>query len=92
MNQPISPKYRHELKYQISDAQVVMLKNRIDHLIPADSHVEESGAYTIRSLYFDDYEDRCMQENEDVTDPREKFRIRIYNHSTKRITLECKRK
>ena len=92
MNQPISPKYRHELKYQISDAQVVMLKNRIDHLIPADSHVGESGAYTIRSLYFDDYEDRCMQENEDGTDPREKFRIRIYNHSTERITLECKRK
>ena len=46
MSQPISPKYRHELKYQISDAQVVMLKNRIDHLIPADSHVGESGAYT----------------------------------------------
>jgi SPX domain protein involved in polyphosphate accumulation len=43
-------------------------------------------------LYFDDYDNRCYYENENGTDPREKFRIRIYNHSTERITLECKRK
>ena len=92
MIQPKLNKYRHELKYQISDAQVQMLKNRINHLIPADSHAGENGVYSIRSLYFDDYENRCLRENEDGTDPREKFRIRIYNHSTDRITLECKRK
>ena len=85
-------KYRHELKYQISDAQVQMLKNRITHLIPADSHAGPDGTYTIRSLYFDDYDDRCLRENEDGTDPREKFRIRIYNASADRISLECKRK
>lgn len=85
-------KYRHELKYQISDAQIPMLKNRITHMIPADSHAGESGSYVIRSLYFDDYENRCYYENENGTDPREKFRIRIYNHSTDKITLECKRK
>ncbi|MGM9589273.1 MAG: polyphosphate polymerase domain-containing protein [Faecousia sp.] len=85
-------KYRHELKYQISDAQVQMLRNRINHLIPPDSHAGADGCYRIRSLYFDDYENRCFRENEDGTDPREKFRIRIYNHSTQRITLECKRK
>jgi len=61
-------------------------------MIPLDSHVGPAGAYTIRSLYFDDQYDRCLRENEDGTDPREKFRIRIYNHSTDRITLECKRK
>lgn len=85
-------KYRHELKYQISDAQVQMLRNRINHLIPPDSHAGADGCYRIRSLYFDDYENHCFRENEDGTDPREKFRIRIYNHSTQRITLECKRK
>jgi len=85
-------KYRHELKYQVTDAQVAMLKNRITHLIPADSHAGENGVYSIRSLYFDDYENRCLRENEDGTDPREKFRIRIYNASSERITLECKRK
>ena len=85
-------KFRHELKYQITDAQVAMLQNRIRHLIPMDSHVGQAGTYRIRSLYFDDYEDRCLRENEDGTDPREKFRIRIYNASSRRITLECKRK
>ena len=79
-------KFRHELKYQITDAQVAMLQNRIRHLIPMDSHVGQAGTYRIRSLYFDDYEDRCLRENEDGTDPREKFRIRIYNASSQRIT------
>lgn len=85
-------KYRHELKYEITAAQLQLLKSRIAHLIPLDSHVGPAGAYTIRSLYFDDYWDRCMQENENGTDPREKFRIRIYNGSSEKISLECKRK
>ena len=92
MKEPNKMKYRHELKYEITDAQLQLLKNRISHLIPADSHAGPTGSYSIRSLYFDDYTDRCLRENEDGTDPREKFRIRIYNHSTDRITLECKRK
>lgn len=85
-------KYRHELKYPVTAAQIQLLKNRINHLIPLDAHVAQSGSYSIRSLYFDDYYDRCLKENENGTDPREKFRIRIYNHSADRITLECKRK
>lgn len=85
-------KFRHEFKYVISVGEVAMIRNRINHLIPLDGHVGEAGAYSIRSLYFDDYENSCYYENENGTDPREKFRIRIYNHSTDRITLECKRK
>ena len=85
-------KFRHELKYVISAGELVLIRNRINHLIPCDSHVGESGAYSIRSLYFDDYENSCFYENENGTDPREKFRIRIYNGSAERITLECKRK
>lgn len=85
-------KYRHELKYVISCGEMAMIRNRIHNLIPLDSHAGTEGTYAIRSLYFDDYENRCFYENENGTDPREKFRIRIYNHSTERITLECKRK
>lgn len=85
-------KYRHELKYQISNAQLEMLQKRIHSIISLDSHAESAGMYTIRSLYFDDYNNRCYYENENGVDPREKFRIRIYNHNTDRITLECKRK
>ena len=85
-------KYRHELKYTITNAELNLIQSRVNHLIPLDSHTGSSGAYSIRSLYFDDYDDRCFWENENGTDPREKFRIRIYNHSPERITLECKRK
>lgn len=84
--------FRHEIKYLITAAEIAMFKKRIDHLIPLDSHVGEAGSYSIRSLYFDDIYNSCYYENENGTDPREKFRIRIYNHSTDRITLECKRK
>ena len=84
--------YRHELKYLISSAQVSLLRTRLEHMIPMDSHAALTGGYTIRSLYFDDPDNRCYYENENGTDPREKFRIRIYNGSAQRITLECKRK
>lgn len=83
--------FRHELKYLITSAQVGMLKSRLSGIAPLDAHAA-GGSYRIRSLYFDDYDDNCYYENENGTDPREKFRIRIYNGSTERITLECKRK
>lgn len=85
-------KYRHELKYLLSDGQLAILHGRMDARLPKDSHAGKNGMYRIRSLYFDDYDDRCLRENEDGTDPREKFRIRIYNGSRERISLECKRK
>jgi len=92
MGEKNSFKFRHELKYVVSGAQLAMIQNRINHLLTPDSHAGPTGSYTIRSLYFDDYCNRCYYENENGTGPREKFRIRIYNHSTERITLECKRK
>ena len=85
-------KYRHELKYVISVGEMALIKNRVENLLLPDTHTDSSGVYSIRSLYFDDYYNRCYYENENGTDPREKFRIRIYNGSTKRIMLECKRK
>lgn len=85
-------KFRHELKYMISAGELVMLKNRVNRLLSLDSHVGNTGRYNIRSLYFDDIYHRCYYENENGTDPREKFRIRIYDHSAARIMLECKRK
>lgn len=87
----LEPAFRHELKYPISAAQVEMLKSRLNGILSLDAHAE-GGSYRIRSLYFDDYDDRCFYENENGVDPREKFRIRIYNGSTERISLECKRK
>lgn len=85
-------KYRHELKYLISQGQHELLRRRLDGLIPLDANAGEKGMYNIRSLYFDDYLDHCYYDNLAGVDPREKYRIRIYNGSDKRISLECKRK
>lgn len=85
------PMYRHEFKYRCTAAQLAVLKSRLDAVMVPDTHAGPQG-YTIRSLYFDDLENRCYYENENGTDPREKFRIRIYNDSAEKISLECKRK
>ncbi len=86
-------KYRHEYKYLITDQQIELLKQRLNYLMPIDKHVaDRSDTYNIRSLYFDDYYNRCYYENLNGTDLREKFRIRIYNGSCAKISLECKRK
>jgi hypothetical protein len=84
-------KYRHEFKYQCSEAQLAIIQSRIETFLQHDPHAK-NGQYTIRSMYFDNYAHRCFFENESGTSPREKFRIRIYNSSDQRISLECKRK
>ena len=84
--------YRHEFKYLVSYGQLKILETRLKGLIPLDTHVAQTGSYNIRSLYFDDYYDSYLKENESGTDPREKFRIRIYNHDSSRIRLEQKKK
>lgn len=85
-------KFRHELKYICSEAQLRMLEERIRPIMQLDPHVSERGYYTIRSLYYDDYADTAYWEKEDGTDPREKFRFRYYDRNTERIQLEIKRK
>lgn len=85
-------KYRHELKYVISAAQAALIRTRLRYLLSPDPHAGSNGHYDIRSLYFDDWQDRCLRENESGTEPREKFRVRIYNRSAAPIRLECKRK
>lgn len=85
-------KFRHELKYICTEGELQMILARIRHLCPRDPHVGDGGVYNIRSIYFDDASNRCFYENENGADPREKFRIRIYNGSDSRISLECKRK
>ena len=85
-------KFRFELKYLVTNAEIAMIRNQLNHLIDIDQNAVLSDMYSIRSLYFDDIYNSCYYENENGTDPREKFRIRIYNGSADKITLECKRK
>ena len=85
-------KFRNELKYICSEGELIQIHSRVQMLCDADAHVGPEGIYNIRSIYFDDLQNRYFFENENGTDPREKFRIRTYNASDSRITLECKKK
>lgn len=84
-------KFRHEFKYPCNITQMLILKERIKYVLRLDPNAS-NGQYCIRSLYFDSFENRCFLENENGVNPREKYRIRIYDGSDKRISLECKRK
>ena len=85
-------RYRHEYKYILSQAQILMEDAKINTIAELDSYVGEKGYYNIRSLYFDDYEKSCFMANENGIDNREKYRIRIYNGAKERIKLELKQK
>lgn len=81
--------YRHELKFEVTDRELEILRCRLKPLLYVDEHHKE-GTYIIRSLYFDDFYDSCMRENEDGIDNRKKYRIRIYNGKDTVIKLEKK--
>ena len=48
------------------------------------------GKYEIRSLYFDNMEDKALREKLDGISVREKYRLRMYNGDTSVIRLERK--
>jgi len=83
------PKYRHEYKYPITECDCELLRRRLKQVMKPDPHAV-NGQYVIRSLYFDNYGDEALMEKVEGSNPRAKFRIRIYNGSDKIITLEKK--
>lgn len=85
-------KYRHEQKYLCKQGELINIENSIKSIMQKDIHADNGGKYNIRSVYFDDYWDSCYFDNENGVNPREKFRIRIYNYSKELIKLELKRK
>lgn len=85
-------KFRHELKYICSNGELQILKVRLNSVMKLDPYVNEQGTYHIRSIYFDDWYDSCMRENEAGINHRQKWRIRAYNNNDQIIFLECKKK
>lgn len=87
-----SEKYRHELKYICDNTTLWYIENKLQRVMHYDPHADQHGEYLIRSIYFDDNQYSCFFSNEDGMDPREKYRIRSYNYSSSRISLEKKKK
>lgn len=84
--------YRNELKYICSAMQMEIIRSRLVPLMQKDEHLNEKEVYNIRSIYFDDFNDSFLRENEAGIGDRVKIRVRIYNHSYRNIHLEFKYK
>lgn len=82
--------YRHELKFMVSDLTIEKLRHRLSPVMDPDEY--HPDFYRIRSLYFDDIYDSCLNENLAGTDDRFKYRIRFYEDKLDYINLEKKYK
>ncbi len=82
--------YRHEHKYIEPKINLLGLKTRLNALMTVDPHASDREYYNIRSLYFDDYDNRSLTDNVDGVGERMKWRIRIYDHDSSHISLERK--
>ena len=83
--------YREELKFICSQHELDILAPRLEVIMNKDRH-QTGQAYRIRSLYFDDYYDSAMHDNDAGVDRRYKIRIRVYEDPTETIKLEVKYK
>ncbi|MCR5775785.1 MAG: polyphosphate polymerase domain-containing protein [Lachnospiraceae bacterium] len=84
-------RYRHEWKHEISYADLLTIRARMRAVAMPDPHARD-GRYLIRSLYFDNANDKALREKVDGVNRREKFRIRYYNLDPSLIHLEKKSK
>ena len=83
--------FRHEVKHEISNNDMLILRQRLRAVMKSDSHAV-NGQYEIRSLYFDNLDDKALREKLDGVNIREKYRIRLYNNDPSVIHLERKLK
>ena len=83
---------RHELKYYISHVDCAVLRTKLRIVAKPDENADDGGIYKIRSLYFDNYEDKALVEKQSGQSNREKFRLRFYGDNTSFIRLEKKSK
>lgn len=67
---------RHELKHQISQTDLIILRQRLGAVMSRDRHTID-GKYEIRSLYFDNPDDQALRDKLDGVRDRVKYRIRI---------------
>ena len=81
--------FRHEVKHEISYHDILILRQRLRAVMKPDCHAE-NGKYEIRSLYFDNSDDKALREKLDGVNIRAKYRIRLYNNDPSVIHLERK--
>ena len=81
--------FRHEVKHEISESDMLILRQRLRAVMKPDAHAV-NGRYEIRSLYFDNLDDKALREKLNGVSIRKKYRIRMYNNDPSVIHLERK--
>ncbi|MDE7334060.1 MAG: polyphosphate polymerase domain-containing protein [Lachnospiraceae bacterium] len=84
--------YRVENKYVCQKTDLALLQSRLESVLKSDENQKSYSGYTVTSIYFDDLFDSYLNDTIDGNCKREKYRIRIYNHSWEVIKLEVKYK
>lgn len=84
--------FRHEYKHIINYCDYLVVAQRIRRLCQHDMNSNVNGQYFIRSLYFDNIDNKALREKEDGINKREKFRLRYYDFDKQFIRLEKKSK
>lgn len=85
-------KFRHEYKFTLSPGDYLGVRMGLRAALDHDPHAGPSGEYFIRSVYFDNAQDKALREKLIGVNTREKFRIRYYNGDPTFIALEKKSK
>lgn len=83
---------RKESKYFINYAQYILLSTLLRSVMDTDENAGEDGNYFVRSLYFDSYNLKDLNEKEVGINHRRKIRFRYYHHSPHELKLEIKEK
>ncbi len=83
-------KLRHEYKLPINAGDYLVLRQGLKAVARPDEHAVDKGYYKIRSLYFDNFDDKALKEKINGVDNREKFRLRYYNDEPSFVRLEKK--
>lgn len=84
-------KYRNEWKYYITNPDIELVKNKLEKVLSLDIHANKTNSkYIIHSLYFDDYTNSCLFDNDAGLGKRYKWRIRYYDNDLSYICLEKK--
>ncbi|MCL2697628.1 MAG: polyphosphate polymerase domain-containing protein [Oscillospiraceae bacterium] len=84
--------FRHENKYLLNRGVYEILKRRCTAVMKRDENSQGDGGYRVTTLYFDDVYRTAYKDKLGGFLKRKKFRIRVYNLSPGRISLEGKYK
>lgn len=85
-------KGRRELKHEMTKMDCYLLRNKLKHYMEVDPYAGIDGKYFIRSVYFDNFDNKVLTQKKEGYFERDKFRVRLYDFDTSYINLEKKSK